>query len=511
MAISHILDITKRKEAEEALKESRALFHSLVESMPQNVFSKDLDGRFVFANQRYCTTEGKPLEAIIGKTDFELHPPELARQYWADDRLVIETEQMIDKVEAHQPLGGKPSYVQVTKAPIYNAEGQVKGMLGLFWDVTDRKRAEDALRESEELFRKMNENSPLGMHFYRLDGDELIFTGANPAADKLLGVDNSQFIGKTIEEAFPPLVQTEVPQRYRDAAASGIPWSTEQIVYDDGKVSGAFEVKAFQTKPGSMVAIFADITVRKQAEEEIRKLNAGLEQRVQERTAQLETMNKELESFSYSVSHDLRAPLRGIDGWSQALLEDYYDQLDEQAQKYIERVRSETQRMGNLIDDILQLSRLTRSEMVREQVDLSSLAQSIAGRLQQDEPQRQVDFEVQGGVTAMGDPRLLEVVLVNLLGNAFKFSGKRTDARIEFGQTELQGERVFFVRDNGAGFDMVYSQKLFGAFQRMHKASEFPGTGVGLATVQRIVHRHGGRVWAEAEVDHGATFYFTLG
>jgi PAS domain S-box-containing protein len=253
-----------------------------------------------------------------------------------------------------------------------------------------------------------------------------------------------------------------------------------------------------------------ELAARKQAEEEIRKLNAELEQRVRERTAQLETTNKELEAFSYSVSHDLRAPLHGIDGWSQALLEDYGDKFDEQGRKYIERVRSETQQMGHLIEDMLQLSRLTRAEMIKEPVNLSALAHAIAKRLQAAEPLRKVGFNIQAGLTAEGDSHLLEVVLTNLFGNALKFTSKRADAHIEFGSTESQGKRVFFVRDNGAGFDMAYSQKLFGAFQRMHKASEFSGTGVGLATVQRIVHRHGGQVWAEAEVDSGATFYFTL-
>jgi signal transduction histidine kinase len=256
--------------------------------------------------------------------------------------------------------------------------------------------------------------------------------------------------------------------------------------------------------------MLTDITARKQAEEEIRKLNAELEQRVRERTAQLEASNKELESFAYSISHDLRTPLRGIDGWSHALLEDYHGKLDEQGRQYLDRVRSETQRMGHLIEDMLQLSRVTRTEMVKGSVNLSALAQASAKRLYAIEQLRKVDFVIQEGVNVEGDARLLETVLTNLLSNALKFTGKRTDARIEFGQIELQGQRVFFVRDNGAGFDMAHSKKLFGAFQRMHKASEFPGTGIGLAIVQRIIRRHGGRVWAEAGVNHGATFYFTL-
>jgi PAS domain S-box-containing protein len=259
------------------------------------------------------------------------------------------------------------------------------------------------------------------------------------------------------------------------------------------------------------VVVFAqDITDRKRAEEALRRLNAELEQRVRERTAQLEIANKELEAFSYSVSHDLRAPLRGIDGWSLALQEEYGAQLGEQGQTYINTVRSETQRMGKLIDDMLQLSRLTRAEMRTEQVDLSTIAETIATRLQEADPRRRVEFIIQKGLHAHCDANLMEAALSNLLDNAFKFTGKIPQARIDFGQTTLEGKLAFYVRDNGAGFDMAFAGKLFGAFQRMHRASEFPGTGVGLAIVQRIVHRHGGRVWVESSVDQGATFYFTV-
>lgn len=252
------------------------------------------------------------------------------------------------------------------------------------------------------------------------------------------------------------------------------------------------------------------ITNLKEAEEEIKTLNAKLEERVEERTQQLEMTNKELESFSYSVSHDLRSPLRAIDGWSSLLLEDYGGQLDSQAQQYLIRVHSETQRMGHLIDGLLQLSRLMRFDVQLKTVDLSAIVQNITLRLQEAEPQRQVEFVIQPNLSATGDSNLLEIALSNLLGNAFKFTGKMPFARIEFGQIDTARGVAFFVRDNGAGFDMTYAQKLFGTFQRLHKTAEFPGTGIGLATVQRIIRRHNGQIWAEAEVDQGATFYFTL-
>jgi len=234
------------------------------------------------------------------------------------------------------------------------------------------------------------------------------------------------------------------------------------------------------------------------------------EKRVVDRTFQLESANKELDAFAYSVSHDLRAPLRSIDGFSQALLQGYPDKLDEQGKHHLQRIISGTQRMGELMDDLLKLSGIIRSEMKLEIVNLSTLAQSIATGLQKAEPERQVEFVIMPGLSAKGDMGLLRLVLENLLGNAWKYTGKHPQARIEFGSTQVDGKQVFLVRDDGAGFDMTYADKILAPFQRLHSVSEFPGTGIGLATVQRIVNRHGGRVWAEGEIEKGATFYFTL-
>jgi light-regulated signal transduction histidine kinase (bacteriophytochrome) len=269
---------------------------------------------------------------------------------------------------------------------------------------------------------------------------------------------------------------------------------------------------------------FEDGTESRRVRDELRQLNFELELRVAQRTAELETANREsldvnrelasanreLEAFCYSVSHDLRAPLRAIDGFSNELLRSHSEALDDKGKHFLQRVRAATQRMGDLIDDLLKLSQHSRGDMKRELVDLTAMAESVAAEIRVRDPSRQVAFEIQPDLTCRADLGLLTAVLENLLGNAWKFTEKTAKAAISVGLTEHQGRTAFFVRDNGAGFDMNHASKLFGAFQRLHPQREFPGNGIGLATVQRIIHRHGGQVWADSPPGPGATFYFTL-
>ncbi|HLZ09372.1 MAG TPA: ATP-binding protein, partial [Chloroflexota bacterium] len=277
------------------------------------------------------------------------------------------------------------------------------------------------------------------------------------------------------------------------------------VAEDVGRRAGSAIENAQSYQDAQEAALLA-----REAEEHVRTLNIELERRVAERTAELEIVNRELESFSYSVAHDLRAPLRGIDGLSQALAEDYLERLDGTALQYLKRIRLGSQRMGALIDDLLSLSRVARREMQRVEIDLSAMAQTIADELRIREPGRDVTFVIASKVNGRGDPHLVRLAFDNLFENAWKFTSKHASARIEFGVERREENTVYFIRDNGAGFDMMHADRLFSAFQRLHQESEFPGTGIGLVTVQRILRRHGGQIWAEGAVEQGAVFYFTL-
>jgi PAS domain S-box-containing protein len=352
------------------------------------------------------------------------------------------------------------------------------------------------------------EKAPAGLLQVGADG---IIQWANTAELELLGYARPDYVGKKAEEFYAD------PSEGRDVLARLGRGETlreyqTKLRARDGSLRDVVLTSSADIEDGHFrrARLFTqDITGRRRAEEEILRLNAELEQRVQQRTAQLEATNKEMESFSYSVSHDLRAPLRSLRGFTEVLLEVHASQLDSRGQDFLRRACAASFHMEKLIEDLLKLAQVSRAALQMDEVNLSSLAGDIASELASSDSNRTVEFVIAPQCSACGDPRLVRLALDNLLRNSWKFSGKRADARIEFGRTDGQ-EPAFFVRDNGAGFDMAYSKKLFGVFQRLHAASEFPGTGVGLATVQRIINRHGGRAWATAAVNQGATFYFTL-
>ena len=382
----------------------------------------------------------------------------------------------------------------------------------LFHDLRDiswQKRAERALKASETRFRAVADTANDAVVSID-DRGRIVY--ANPATTRLFGYDVAELAGA------PVAILT--PERYRDRHQAGlarlVAKATPRLIGRTIEIEGRrkdgsefpleLSLARWQADQKTyFTGILRDISVRRSAEQKIRELNAAL----QGRAVELETLNKELEAFSYSVSHDLRAPLRSIDGFSQALLEDCAGQLDETGKGYLTRIRSGAQRMGNLIDDLLTLSKVARAEIVAEEIDMTEMAQRIGAELEEN-TRRHVDLAVAPGLKAHADPRLLRIALENLLGNAWKFTAARGDPRVEVGTGDDGPGHCFFVRDNGAGFDMAYAEKLFNAFQRLHDAREFPGTGVGLATVQRILRKHGGRIWAEAMVNQGATFYFTL-
>jgi PAS domain S-box-containing protein len=374
------------------------------------------------------------------------------------------------------------------------------------------RRLEDAYGEAERLL-KVIDNTSAVIYLRDSDGRYLL---VNRQYEELFAIKRKDIIGLTDHDLFPPAMADDFRANDLKALAHGAPIQMEEIApHADGPhtyITVKYPIVDGAGRAYAICGISTDITELKRAEEKVRQLNTELEQRVRERTAELEASTRELDAFAYSVSHDLRAPLRAVAGFSEVLLEDYADRLDEDGREYLNRVLAATDRMGRLIDDLLDLSRAARVELARSSVDLSELSKQVAAELRAAEPDRDrtVQILVEPGLKAFGDAALLRLVLQNLIGNAWKFTAKKPDARIDIGSAVTDGEQVFFVRDDGAGFDMRYLDKLFVPFQRVHSFDEFSGSGIGLAIVWRIIARHGGRVWAEGEPGAGAAFHFTL-
>ncbi|MBC7365555.1 MAG: PAS domain S-box protein [Undibacterium sp.] len=375
----------------------------------------------------------------------------------------------------------------------------------------NESRTSAELNASELRYRRLFETAKDGILI--LDAETGMVVDVNPFLITLLGFSREQFLGKAIWELgfFKDIAANE--DKFAELREKGyaryehLPFETS----DGRRIAVEFVSNVYLVEGAKVIQCnVRDISARRQAEEALSRLHAELEDRVIRRTAELEAANRELEAFSYSVSHDLRAPLRAVDGFSQAVLESYGALLPDEGRDQLLTIRKGAQKMGRLIDDLLAFSRLGRAPLKKQPVDTGDLVRSALAELESQQAGRQIDLRIGELAGCEGDPALLKQVWINLLSNALKYTRKREQAVVEIGSVQTNGTDVFFVRDNGTGFDVRYADKLFGVFQRLHRAEDYEGTGVGLAIVQRIVHRHGGRVWGDATVDHGAAFHFTL-
>jgi len=511
-------DVTDERRAVMALVESEERYRSIVENCLEGIWTIDTDGKTTYVNRQMAEMLGYSVDAMLGRHLFDFMD-EQARAI-AERNLERRRRGISEKHDFRlKHRDGRNVWTRMATAAVRGADGEYVGALAIVTDITRLREAELEAERTRALLRASFEASPVGIVVAEAPGGRILM--ANSAAMRLAGIAGEavsgrdqrdwQLMGSDGAECAPesyPLagaIREGVTTRDREllllSAGGEMRWvlvNAAPVFDPDGEVMAG-------------VMVLLDISERIAAENEVRQLNADLERRVRERTEALDAANKELEGFSYSVSHDLRAPLRGIDGWSLALLEDCGEELSERAHEYLERIRSESQRMGQLIDDLLRLARVSRGRFHRESVDLSALAARVARRVdEQQRHARPAEWVIAPGLRAECDERLMEIALENLFANARKFSAGRDTPRIEFGANEGARGPEFFVRDNGAGFDMAYADQLFRPFRRLHSDAEFAGTGIGLATVQRVVRRHGGVVRAEGAPECGATFFFTL-
>ncbi len=537
----------EKMRTKEALTKSERLLQNVFDAIQDGLSILDTDFNVIQTN-RWMEQMYVDQMPLVNRKCYLVYQQRQSPCPWCPSLRAIESGETYTEIVPYPSSGDPTGWIELSAFPFCDEQGDVIGVIEYVKDITERERVAQALRESEVKFRTLVDQAPEALFLHDLDGRIM---DVNQATVERYGYTREQLLQMRTEDIDPDYVERENQGAFwrelkkqklmrfeachqcRDGHIfpveihlSAIELGGEErilaLANDITERKRAEEqMWAAQTKLECLLndaeqsrrALLSVIEDQKMAEEEIRKLNVELETRVRQRTAQLEAANQELEAFAYSVSHDLRAPLRAMDGFSAALLSHYGDQLDAQGRHYLERIQAASKRMGDLISDLLNLSRITRREMSRQQVNLSALAHEIAAELRAGEPQWQVEFIIADDAHVQGDAHLLRVVLQNLIGNAWKFTSKRANARIEFGVWDASPTRphpVYFVRDNGVGFDMAYADKLFAPFQRLHGIREFPGTGIGLATVRRIIARHGGYIWTEAAVDQGAAFYFTL-
>ena len=508
-------DITLVKKVEAALEESEDKFRSLFKSMNEGVALHELifnekgeaiDYRIIDVNPAYKTHTGiknSDAKNQIASKFYKTNPPPYLDEY-------------VNVAETGIPYFFDTYYPPLEKHFEISVFSPKKNLFAtVFTDITERKIKEKELLENERKLREAQEMAHLGYWNWNIKSGDVEWSDEvykifrldpikfKPHIDSILSLSPWPEENQRDKELINKAINSREPGFYEQKFLR----PDDSIGYYSSTFHGNYNEK---DELVSIVGTIMDITERKKNETAINELNEELEQKVIERTSQLEASNKELEAFSYSVSHDLRAPLRSIDGFSLALMEDYYEKLDNSAKDYIDRIRNATSRMDSLIDSMLMLSRVTRFELKNEQIDLSEIINGILNNYKSGSPERNANFIIQKNVIVNADSYLVSIALENLLSNAWKYSSKNEKTVIEFGTILQNSKIIYFIKDNGVGFDMKYYNKLFGAFQRLHSKKEYPGTGIGLATAQRIIHRHSGEIWAESEESKGTIFYFTL-
>jgi PAS domain S-box-containing protein len=501
-------DITERKSAEEI----SARLVAIVNFSNDAIIGKDLNSIITSWNFGAERMFGYPAIEMIGQSITRLIPSDRQQEETQIMGRVRNGDCMVHFETLRVAKDGRLIDVAATISPIKDKAGTIVGASNVARDITERKRSEEALREGEKQFQTVVNAIPQMAWTARADGSIFWY---NQRWFDYTGTTLEQMVGLGWERLHDPTMLPKVIEGWTLSLENGQPFEMEFPLRAADGHYGWFLTRVFPLKDdaGNVVRWFGtntDLSQKREADEEIRELNANLENRVVERTAELEAANKELEAFSYSVSHDLRAPLRAVNGYSQAVLEDYGEQLPEEGRRDLQTIRDGAQRMGVLIDDLLKFSRLSRTPLNMQPVNTGNLIGNVLESLSSQRQGRQIDIRIGELPECQGDASLLNQVWANLISNALKYTRRRDAAVIEIGCKLEHDENVYFVRDNGAGFNMRYVDKLFGVFQRLHRADEYEGTGVGLAIVQRIIHRHGGRIWADAVVNQGATFNFTL-